>query len=262
MSRNESHETVAKPRLNEDTLIDHEGRRALYEYVRENGPIHRDELRRTVFPHDRRAFEHHLALLEQKGYLTEADKHVERRIDRERLGATDPTTVSTNKTQVPIRPACPNDRTELLDVIRQVAGDQTHIEAESVAITVDAEARIFRDDAHETRVFFVATTDDALVGWVHLTTPTLDKRQHTATLTVGVVDSHRNRGIGSRLLQTGGNWATEQGFETIYQRLPASNTDAVEFLEAHGRELEAVRSDHYQIDGAYVDEMQMATEVS
>ena len=77
-------------------------------------------------------------------------------------------------------------------------------------------------------------------------------------LTVGVLEEYRRYGIGSHLLQRGLEWANSQGYEKIYQSLPATNEEAIAFLKAHDWETEAVRADHYRIDGEYVDETMMA----
>ncbi len=39
------------------------------------------------------------------------------------------------------------------------------------------------------------------------------------------------------------------------------NDTTLEFLTAHGWDTEAIRKDHYSIDGEYVDEVMMAYEL-
>lgn len=104
------------------------------------------------------------------------------------------------------------------------------------------------------------TSEDAdVVGWVHLDAPEFEKLRHTAELTVGVRPDHRQRGIGSRLLERGLEWADEQGYRKAYQSVPATNDAAVEFLEGHGWTVEATREDHYLVDDEFVDEVMLAT---
>jgi hypothetical protein len=54
---------------------------------------------------------------------------------------------------------------------------------------------------------------------------------------------------------------TDNGIEKIYNSIPATNEDAIEFLSDHGWETEAVREDHYKFDEEYVDEVMMAMDV-
>lgn len=107
-----------------------------------------------------------------------------------------------------------------------------------------------------------AKADDEVIGWVHLDAPELEKLRHTAELTVGVRSDYRERGIGSRLLDRGLEWAGEQGYHKVYQSIPATNDAAVAFLEEHGWTVEATREDHYLVDGDYVDEVMLAKDVA
>lgn len=107
-------------------------------------------------------------------------------------------------------------------------------------------------------MFFVATVDEDVVGWVHLHRPTVEKLSHTARLTLGVLEEYRGQGVGERLLERGLAWGEDRDLERIYQSAPATNERAIEFLEAHGWEVEAVRESHYRIGDEYVDEVMMA----
>jgi ribosomal protein S18 acetylase RimI-like enzyme/ActR/RegA family two-component response regulator len=141
--------------------------------------------------------------------------------------------------------------------IRQVVQNKTYVDAETVADIVDNEGVLLRHNEIESRMFFVATVEDEVVGWVHIKHPELEKLTHTAELTLGVLEEHRGRGIGGHLLERGLEWAGSRGYEKIYNSVPASNDDAISFLEAHGWEIEATREDHYKLGDDYVDEVMM-----
>jgi ribosomal protein S18 acetylase RimI-like enzyme len=130
--------------------------------------------------------------------------------------------------------------------------------ARAVADVVEHEGVLLRHNELESRIFFVATVNDEVVGWVHLKHPEIDKLAHTAELTVGVLEEYRGHGIGSHLLERGLEWAASEGYEKLYNSVPATNESAIAFLEAHDWEVEAVREDHYRIDDRYVDEVMLA----
>jgi len=96
-------------------------------------------------------------------------------------------------------------------------------------------------------MFFVATVGTDVVGWVHVAGSELEKLEHTAELTVGVIETYRGHGIGSHLLERGLAWAGSRGYEKMYNSVPSSNEEAVEFLKTNGWEIEAVREDHYKL---------------
>ena len=88
----------------------------------------------------------------------------------------------------------------------------------------------------------------------------MEKLSHTAELTLGVLEEYQGYGIGGHLLDRGLDWADEKGYEKLYNSIPSTNEEAVEFFEAHGGEVEAVRENHYTYDGEYIDEVMLALE--
>jgi ribosomal protein S18 acetylase RimI-like enzyme len=237
--------------------FDHDDRKAIYEYVEAHGTSSPDAVQEAVLPYDRGGFRHHVAILKRNGYLESTDGDLlqiaididdtEEEYDRQEVSFT-------------IRPARQADLTGIVGAIRQVARKGSYIVAESVAQEVDHDEALLRQNEIESRMFFVATVNEEVVGWVHIRAPELDKLSHTAELTVGVLEEYRGNGIGSHLLERGLEWAVTEGYEKVYQSVPSTNEQAIEFLEANGWETEAVREDHYKIDGTYVDEVMLAVE--
>jgi N-acetylglutamate synthase-like GNAT family acetyltransferase len=235
----------------EQLSIDHDDRAAIYEYLDRSGPRPPEAVRERLGI-DPRGFKHHVAILKRDGHVEEVDGDLRASVE---TGGHEQ--FRENGFEFTIRPAREADLSGLVGVIRQVASEQTYIEAESVADVLDHEGTILRQDEVESRMFFVATVDDEVVGWVHLHCPELTKLAHTAELTLGVLEGYRGHGVGPRLLDRALRWADGQGLERLYQSAPATNEQAIEFLKREGWRTEAVREDHYRIDGAYVDEVMM-----
>ena len=238
--------------LTERLSFDDGDRQDLYEYVEQHGTVREDAARRALNM-DQTAFGHHVTVLQRDGYVRRVDGKV-----TVAYGEEESREYSADGVDYRIRQAGQEDLSGLVDVIRRVAGDGSYIEAETVADVIESEEVVLRHNQLGSRLFFVAVVDDDVVGWVHLDLPEASKLSHTAVLTVGLLSEYRGKGIGERLLERGEEWAGEQGFEKLYNSVPSTNEHAIEFLEAHGWETEAVRSDHYRIDDEYVDEVMMA----
>ncbi|ADD04234.2 GNAT family acetyltransferase [Natrialba magadii ATCC 43099] len=239
-----------------DTLeFGHADRKAIYEYVERHGTVSPAEVQDRLGI-DPGGFRHHVAILKRDGQLEETDSELHVTID---AGAEEE--YAAGEVSFHIRPARQEDLAGIVGAIRQVAEEKTYIEGESVADEIDHEQALLRHNELESRMFFVATVEDEVVGWVHLYAPELEKLGHTAELTVGVVEGYRGHGIGSHLLARGLEWAGSNGYEKVYQSVPSSNEEAIAFLEAHDWETEAVREDHYKLNGHYVDEVMMAIEL-
>ncbi|XVH31686.1 GNAT family N-acetyltransferase [Haloferacaceae archaeon DSL9] len=239
----------------ERLTLDDKDRKDIYEYIERHGRVSADEVRRTL-GFDETAFGHHVAVLRRDGYVHKTGGDLE-------VAYTDDMgeAYESDELEFTIRFAQQFDLSGLIGVIRQVAQSRTYIEAEAVADILDYEEVVIRHSEVGSRMFFVAVVDDEVIGWVHLDLPQTEKLRHTAVLTVGVLEEYQGHGIGTALLERGTEWATNRGFEKLYNSVPASNEDAVDFLEAHGWRTEAVRTGHYRIDGEYVDEVMMAYDI-
>ena len=241
--------------LTGDLKFDHEARRDIYRYVESNGASTPEEVSRALNMGER-GFGHHAAILERDGVLEEVDGRLRIAFDagtEEEFRASD--------VEFTIRQAREEDLTGLVGAIREAIGGGEYVDAETVADVVDTEGVLLRHNELESRVFFVATVNGDVIGWVHLKHSQVDKLSHTAELTVGVLEEYRGRGVGSHLLERGLEWASAQGFEKIYNSVPATNEAAVAFLTDRGWREEARRENHYKMDGEHVDEVMMATEL-
>ncbi|MEF8936802.1 GNAT family N-acetyltransferase [Halobacteriaceae archaeon SHR40] len=232
--------------------IDHDDRSDLYEYIERHGATRPEKARRSLNM-EPRAFGHHVAILKRDSVIEEEEGKLRIAFD---AGAKEE--YEKEKISFTIRQAREEDLTGLVGAIREAIGDGEYIKAETVADIVDNEGVLMRHNEIESRMFFVACVEGDVVGWVHLKHTDLRKLNHTAEFTLGVLEAYRGNGIGSQLLERGVRWAEEQGLEKLYNAIPATNQSALDFLQSHGFETEAVREDHYKLNGSYVDEVMMA----
>ncbi|AGB36194.1 GNAT family N-acetyltransferase [Natronococcus occultus] len=240
----------------EEQTFENETQQRVYDTVERNGALKtaRLESELSMAAED---LDDDLDALEREGLLEIEDDLVRLAID---IG--EETTYETDDFEYTVRPASQSDLKGIVGVMRQVAEENDYLVAETVVDLLDHEEVVFRHNDLSSRIFFVATVDDEVVGWVHLHSPNYEKLSHTAELTMGVLEEYRGCGIGSNLLERGLQWAAENGYNKVYQSLPATNQDAVRFLENHRWETEAIRQAHYKIDDQYVAEQMMAVMLS
>lgn len=230
----------------------HDDRQEIYQFVEQRGVVEHSEIA-VGLDLDPTAIRHHVAILKRDGLLEADDGTL-------RVGLEVGSVEEREADGVPyqIRAARQEDLGGIIGVIREVVAAGTYVEAESVAQLIDHEEVLLRFNEHGSRMFFVATVEDDVVGWVHIAGSTLEKLDHTAKLTTGIIEAYRNHGIGSHLLSRGLEWASSRGFARVYQSVPATNERAIAFLESHGWSIEAIREDHYRIDGEDIDEVMLA----
>jgi ribosomal protein S18 acetylase RimI-like enzyme len=230
-------------------------RKRLYEFVDSRGGVTFDELLESDLLRDPDRYRQLVAVMKRDGLLAEEDGVLETALE---AGVEEPH--ETPAGDVTIRAARQEDISGVVGVMRQVADDRRYIVAEDVAAQLAGDSTLVREDLEDRR-FFVATLDDEVVAWCGVERPTLEKLAHNAELTLGVLEEFRGSGIGSHLMEHALSWAKERGFHKVYNSVPATNPEGIEFLEDHGWEEEAVRRDHYRIDDEFVDEVMMAVEL-
>ncbi|MUV90991.1 GNAT family N-acetyltransferase [Halapricum sp. CBA1109] len=241
--------------ITDDLDFEHRDRQDIYEYVEQMGEVDLEEARQALHM-DERAIGHHVAILKRDGILKEVDGQLQIAYDEDTEAE-----FSGEDVSFTIRQARQADLTGLVGAIREVVENKTYVDAETVADVVDNEGVLLRHNEIESRMFFVACVDDDVVGWVHIKHPEVAKLAHTAELTLGVLEAYRGNGMGSHLLSRGVEWAGNQGYEKLYNSVPATNEGAIEFLQSHDWSIEATREDHYRIDDEYVDEVMLAREL-
>jgi GNAT superfamily N-acetyltransferase len=229
-------------------------RLAIYRYVDRHGIAKPREVAEAVGL-EPEAFRHHLSILKRDGYLEEDGQL---RVTLETGEAEEHTAAGL---QFVIRPARQEDFAGVLGAIRAATEPGKDLVAESVAEQLQYEETLLRHNAAETRLFFVATVSNDVVGWCHVEVPRLAKLADTAEVALGVLEEYRRYGIGSHLLQRARSWASANDLRKLYNSLPATNEDGIAFLEENGAHVEARRHDHFQIDGELVDEVMLAMDL-
>lgn len=238
--------------FSDDLEFSHRDRKDIYEHIERHGRVGYHEARRAL-QMDETAFGHHVAILRRDGIIERDEEELRLAFDEGEVELHNEDGV-----EFTIRQAREDDLSGLVGAIRSALADQTYIVGETVADVVDHENVLLRHNEVESRMFFVASVGGDVVGWVNLNHPEVAKLAHTAELTVGVIPEYRGHDIGSRLLHRASEWAIDNGYEKLYNSIPATNETALDWLADHGWETEAVRERHYKIDGEYVDEVMMA----
>ena len=227
-------------------------REQLYEFIDSRDGVTYEELVAADLLTDPGRYRQLVAVMKRDGLLTEVDGELRAAVD-----ATGADSHRIDGREVTIRPARQEDISGIIGVMKQVAGEKRYIVAEDVAKQLSADSALVRGDLEDRR-FLVGTVDDEVVAWCGVERPRLEKLAHNAELTLGVLEEYRGDGIGSLLMERALAWADDQGFHKAYNSVPATNPAGIEFLEDHGWNTEAIRRDHYRIDGEFVDEVMMA----
>ncbi|MBV1693133.1 MAG: GNAT family N-acetyltransferase [Hyphomicrobiales bacterium] len=107
-------------------------------------------------------------------------------------------------------------------------------------------------------IMLVAEDAGRIVGWCDILTPPRETMRHAGTLGIGLLDSHRGRGIGGRLLAAAIEAARAKGLKRVQLMVLDGNDRARALYVAHGFVPEGRRRGPVCIDGRLIDDEVMA----
>lgn len=110
----------------------------------------------------------------------------------------------------------------------------------------------------ERRPHFVALDAGAVVGWCDIASLELPVFAHAGTLGMGVVASHRGRGIGRELLRMALENAREMGLTRVELTVREGNAAARALYEKAGFAVEGLKRNAVGVDGGYENLVCMA----
>ncbi|MGH6858770.1 MAG: GNAT family N-acetyltransferase [Phyllobacterium sp.] len=105
---------------------------------------------------------------------------------------------------------------------------------------------------------FVALSHDKVVGWCDIKRLPFQTHAHRGGLGMGILASHRGKGIGLRLIQAAIAKAKQVGIKRIELGVHADNIPALSLYEKVGFVVEGTARDAVCIDGEYIDVINMA----
>ena len=156
--------------------------------------------------------------------------------------------------QFDITPAVWKDFGELLRVQRRIMRETehlavTHKDPKSSTLYALAKAILHRKRLHT----FVAKDGGNIVGYISGISGKFLKVRGTAYLVMGVLASHRGRGIGTELLACAERFARTRGVHRMELEVFENNTNAVRLYEKLGFVAEGRRREAIQTPEGYED---------
>lgn len=107
-------------------------------------------------------------------------------------------------------------------------------------------------------IMLVAEEDGGIVGWCDILTPPRESMRHAGTLGIGLLASHRDRGIGGQLLTVALDAARAKGLLRVQLMVLDGNDRARALYLRHGFVVEGRRRGPVRIGGRLIDDEMMA----
>ncbi|MGO4741091.1 N-acetyltransferase family protein [Bosea sp. 2KB_26] len=107
----------------------------------------------------------------------------------------------------------------------------------------------------------VVAVEREVVGWCDIIPDASPVRAHVGSLGMGLLASHRGKGLGQRLLSLALDRARQRGLERIELSVRHDNAAARALYERLGFQIEGRRRRDWKCDGIYRDSILMALDL-
>ena len=159
-----------------------------------------------------------------------------------------------------IRTAKSDDADQLKKLIEQVENSNFMLfEPGERKTTVDQQRkRIESMSSVETSTILVAEDNEELVGYLFAMGGNPVRVKHAVYLAVGVAESTRGKGTGTRLFSWLEEWAKKKGIHRLELTVMVHNAAGIALYKKMGFEIEGTKRHSLFIDGKYIDEYYMS----
>jgi len=164
---------------------------------------------------------------------------------------------------VRVRPAEPGDAARLVELARDVGGEEEGwLITGGEWRTPGEERRYLRSiRRHPDAAVFVAETDGTIIGRLSIARDVHPASDHVADVGLMVDRGHRRLGAGTALMVEAERWARQVGVRKLELHVFPYNEAAIALYEGLGYEREGFRRRHYCRGGELVDAILMAKEL-
>lgn len=163
-----------------------------------------------------------------------------------------------------VRPAEPGDAARLVELARDVGGEEEGwLITGGEWRTAGEERRYLRSiRRHPHAAVFVAEVAGTIIGRLSIARDAHPASDHVADVGLMVDCGHRRLGAGTALMVEAERWARQVGVSKLELHVFPYNEAAIALYEGLGYEREGFRRHHYRRGGELVDAILMAKELA
>jgi RimJ/RimL family protein N-acetyltransferase len=172
------------------------------------------------------------------------------------------------KSNTIIRAALPKDAlpwaTMLLQLDKEVEYTMFEAGERSPDISKYKDKIIASNNHPKSAIFFAIDNlliGNNIVGYLSIDAFRNNRKRHIATVGIGILESHRSKGIATKLFLEMIKHAQNNGLKRIEAHIANSNSKSISLVKKFGFVTEGIKRKAIRINNAYLDEYLMALEV-
>ncbi|MFD1033001.1 GNAT family N-acetyltransferase [Metaplanococcus flavidus] len=117
--------------------------------------------------------------------------------------------------------------------------------------------RIEQVEQDSSSAILLAESDDELLGYLFVIGNAPQRTRHSVYLAIGIRETSRGQGVGTRLFERLDNWAAENKIHRLELTVMVKNRAGLALYQKMGFIIEGIKKNSLQVDGEYIDEYYM-----
>lgn len=160
-----------------------------------------------------------------------------------------------------IRPLIEDDAAAFLALSKKIMGETQFMvrEPDEICATVEQQQAQIRAVAlRNFHLMLVAVEQDELIGYLNGVRGESRRTHHKLSLSIGIVQKHVGKGVGTQLFISMETWAKQRGITRLDLAVVTHNRRAIALYQKRGFTIEGIKRHSLCIEGNHIDEYIMA----
>lgn len=159
-----------------------------------------------------------------------------------------------------IRNAAPADAEQLTELIADAesSGYMMFDPGERKIPAEGLRKRIAAMENEASSDILLAENDGQLAGYMFIIGNEPERTRHSVYLAIGIRETSRGQGVGTKLFEGLENWAKDRGIRRLELTVMMNNRAGVGLYQKMGFNIEGIKKKSLKVDGKYIDEYYMA----
>jgi hypothetical protein len=165
-----------------------------------------------------------------------------------------------NGQEITLRPAVPEDASEIIETINSVALERSYILTEQFKKTELEEKQYIAEMDTTKNLLLVAVADGKVIGGLgahQASSGRHFKNAHVCEIGLHLINPYREQGIGAKMLEYALKWARDYGYKKLDACIFTSNKRSLNLFRKFGFVVEGKRAKQFRIGNEYIDEVIM-----
>ncbi|MTI71585.1 MAG: GNAT family N-acetyltransferase [Firmicutes bacterium] len=159
-----------------------------------------------------------------------------------------------------IRKISEGDAGKFLDMLKRLDAETKYMmfEPKERKTNEDEMKKKIKETLDSDSLILVVEDNNEIIGYLSVERGFANRIKHSGYIVIGILNSYRGKGIGTKLFEHLEKWATENNITRLELTVMTNNESGIRLYEKMGFKKEGIKERSLKVDGEYIDEYYMA----